>query len=474
MKSTDNKISSYTEKELSDKKIGKQKSTFKELNKVLADYIIYILKKHSSYEHPLSPKDILKYIRKDIDTLFNGAEKYNTTAVTIRNNLNSLYELSNPYGDELNNPYKELFTQLYGGVLIKFYKDPASTRNNVKYIECNEYMDKYGDYEDTENITDSESYYETNEHDSKSNRNTYYYFQSMFTPEEFIIMESCIETNPYLSTDDNRKLAYKLNNVISNDITLNHENKLNALNTFRQRVSNDSARLLKNISLLIQHINANHQIEINYGKYIFNNATRHPELVSKKEHANWQRIDPISVIQANGFYYLIAHTDKSSTADDVISYRVDRIIDIDAHKDAITGKILTINDKDIISYRNSFSAIDYLKTHPVMYSGDKTDIRMLIKETKAFPAINSLIDTFGNNINLYELKDSETRKYLNKTKAELEQKGEHWYMVHLNHSINGTVLWSKQHIENARIISPDTAVKKIVDTVTAGLALYNL
>ncbi len=449
-------------------KTGKRVNTFPELNKELSAYIIYILKKYSSYDNPLSSKEIYDYIQKELGELFkNETIEYNTTAVTIRTNLDNLYELSDPYNN--SSPYKDLFIQLYGGILIQFYKDPESTRAHPRYIEASEYMNIY------EDTIESELDESISSHDGfsgkKSNKKKYYYFKSIFTEEDFLIMESSIETNPYLSTNDSRKLMDKLYNTISNDIVLNSYKNLKTLKSFNQHMPDSSANLLNNISILMQHIKTNHQIEINYGKYAFNKNTRKPELVSKKSKANWQRIDPVAIIQANGFYYLIAHTDKSKNETDVISYRVDRIIDIDVHRDLLTNKPLTV-DKKIVEYRNGFSAIDYLKSHPVMYAGDKTDIRMLVMESKDFPVINSLIDTFGTDINIYSLKESETLKYFNKTISELEDKGEHWYMVHLNHSSNGTVLWAKQHIEHARIVSPKETVDALINAVTRGLKLY--
>ncbi len=448
-------------------KTGKRVNTFPELNKELSAYIIYILKKYSSYDNPLSSKEIYDYIQKELGELFkNETVEYNTTAVTIRTNLDNLYELSDPYSG--SSPYKDLFIQLYGGILIQFYKDPESTRTHPRYIEANEYTDIYEDTDESE--IDGNGTSSNGLSGKKSNKKKYYYFKSIFTEEDFLIMESSIETNPYMSANDSRKLMDKLYNTISNDIVLNSYKNLKS---FNQHIPDNSANLLNNISILIKHIRDNHQIEINYGKYAFNRTTKKPELVSKKNKANWQRIDPIAIIQANGFYYLVAHTDKSKDETDVISYRVDRIIDIDVHRDLLTNKPLTI-DKKIIEYRSSFSAIDYLKSHPVMYAGDKTDIRMLVMESKDFPVINSLIDTFGTDINIYSLKESETLKYFNKTIAELEDKGEHWYMVHLNHSSNGTVLWAKQHIEHARIISPKETVDALINAVTSGLKLYEM
>lgn len=449
-------------------RVGKRPSNLPMISKELSAYIIYILKKYSSYDHPLSKSDLLKKITSEPMKLFaNETEELNICAATILNHLDSLYELSAPFDYNSYNPGRELMLQLYGGVIMKFFKDEEnSTRAKPKFIQCHEAM--LNEYEE---LDESDEDYEENADIRKSNKKTYYYFKSIFTEEELLIMESCIETNPYLSTNDNRKLIDKLHAILPNDIIAGYDKDLNKSSSFNQHISDTSAKLLGNITTLTQYIRADYQIEINYGKYIFNNKFKQPELKSKKGINNWQRIDPVAIIQANGFYYLIAHTDKSKSADDVIAYRIDRIIDINAHTDPVSGKLLTIK-KDIIAYKEKFSAIDYLKTHPVMYAGDKTDIRLLVKDSKEFPVINSLIDTFGTDIRLYPLSEAEAQNYLKSSLSELEDKGERWYTVHLNHSIDGTILWAKQHIESARILSPDKAADELIKAVTAGLELY--
>lgn len=107
-----------------------------------------------------------------------------------------------------------------------------------------------------------------------------------------------------------------------------------------------------------------------------------------------------------------------------------------------------------------------------MYSGDKTDIHLLVMEDKTFNPINALLDTFGQTIMIHPVTDEISIKYLHSTLSELSAKGECWYSVHLNHSISGTVLWAKQHIEHVLLISPQEIVDLLITSVQTGLNRY--
>ena len=107
-----------------------------------------------------------------------------------------------------------------------------------------------------------------------------------------------------------------------------------------------------------------------------------------------------------------------------------------------------------------------------MYSGKQTDIVMLVLDSDYFPITNLLFDTFGKNIVIRPVLEAEANKFLHTTSKELLENGEHWYHVRLKHSIQGTVLWAKQHIDIARIISPEEAVATLKEAVKKGLMRY--
>ena len=128
---------------------------------------------------------------------------------------------------------------------------------------------------------------------------------------------------------------------------------------------------------------------------------------------------------------------------------------------------------DILKYRKKFSALEYKKSHPVMYGGDKEDIRMLVCEDSSFFLGNMLLDTFGNKgFRIRPVSEKEAEQYLSASTSSLAEKGETWFMVHLNHTIPGTVLWAKQHIEHVRILSPQKAVDALIEAVEQGLSHY--
>lgn len=227
---------------------------------------------------------------------------------------------------------------------------------------------------------------------------------------------------------------------------------------------------MENLTELVYHMELEHQIIIKYGMYNLKG-----KLVCKRYSKDGKPmkhiLDPVSVLWANGFCYLVAHTPKSKAPDDVIVYRVDRIMSIEPSYIPGTNKIVLIDD-DVADYKKNFDSLKFLKQHPVMYSGKTEHISMLVKDSESFPIANPLFDTFGRSIEISNISDGVARQYLHCSRKELEEKGETWYLVKLTHSVDGTILWAKQHIDIARIISPDHVVQALTDSVRKGLARY--
>lgn len=423
---------------------GKRESNIPDLKANLKACLVSVLRQNSISGKPLSVQKIYSCLKKEA-YLITG-EDFNVSMPTIRKSLEQLYEFSSLFRD--------LFCLTYGGYLHKYFLSPSSTKGHPVFLPVEQYEEFEYDLQKASNIK------------------TFFSFESQFQPQELFTLLSCIEVNPYLSVKEVKSLRDKLKIAGTPDLVRQccTESCLNA----NFHTDSISVKLLTNIATLITQIHNQNQIEICYGKYIANplksGYSITPTHTTKNGLPKWQRIDPISIFEANGFYYLVAHTDKSTSVDDLIHYRIDRIISIRPYK-GYSVKPLTIS-KDILSYRNTFSALDYKKSHPVMYSGDKTDIHLLVMEDKTFNPINALLDTFGQTIMIHPVTDEISIKYLHSTLSELSAKGECWYSVHLNHSISGTVLWAKQHIEHVLLISPQEIVDLLITSVQTGLNRY--
>lgn len=425
-------------------KRGKRSSESALVSQNINAYIINVLKTFSTPKDPFTAPRVCDIINSSCHT--------NVARQTIAKKLDELYDFysSNP----------DAFFQVYNGSIKKYYLDNAnSTRSRKEYIDFEEYSLFADDRDDS----------------AQKSPSSYYAFIPKYTAEEYFILQSGVMTNPYFSQKNTLHILEKLSkdfyNSKYNDIT--EQEKSSVLSNMR--INDDSAQLIGNLEKLVACFNMKVQLEINYGKYYFDAPSSAIKLMPRKTAPNgspvYSHVDPVCILEANGFYYLIAHTDKSRDASDVISYRVDRIISIRVCRDSISNKPLTL-DNDVLKYRSQFSALDYIKHHPVMYAGDKTTIKMLVQETKTFSPVNALLDTFGRQITIRPVTDDEASQYLKTSASELKARGETWYSVRLNHSIEGTVLWAKQHIDIARIIYPDEAVKQLTDAVTLGLSRY--
>ena len=314
-----------------EQKTGKRCSTHLPLKQELHALILMVLRTHSTKQQPLTPNEIRHHLIREA-ALLPGCDgkSFNVTAVTIRNNLDAMFSFC------LDNP-KE-FATLYFGYLHRLYLSSDAVTRTFE--------------EDTGSFAEN------------GNRTTFYYFEPLFSPSELLVLQSCVETNPYLSGTDARLLNHKIF-ALSPQFFQNQDCDL-ALSlpaTESQRLNPESADLLFTLSALIYHMNREEQLVITYGKYDI-----HGNLTARKLDENGnpkaQIIDPVSVFWANGFCYLVAHTPKSKTPDDVIAYRVDRILSVEAHCGE-NGKPILLA-KDVIAYKRTFSSLDYVKKHPVM------------------------------------------------------------------------------------------------------------
>ena len=97
---------------------------------------------------------------------------------------------------------------------------------------------------------------------------------------------------------------------------------------------------------------------------------------------------------------------------------------------------------------------------------------MLVREDPHFTPINAILDTFGRDVTIRPVTDSDVIPALGHSAKALSDMGEHWYAVHLHHSISGTVLWAKQFINNVLITYPQEAVDLLMNDVKLGLSRY--
>lgn len=431
---------------------GKRNSTNPIVSNNLEACLCGILHKYASPSHPLDVTTIFAHLKQEIHQF--SEDDINISMPTLRKALQNLWEFSNT-----SDGYQDFCTLIYGGRILRYYLDHASRKNHPIYV------------------LDDGNNSRKNDHGIEKNPNlkTFYAFESQFQPQELFSLLNCAEVNPYLSEKEINELRSRLATAATPELVKEACNSYRSGTDQKLHIDADSEKLLANLGKIIELLHNEYQIEINYGKYVYHPQSSGFVLAPTRTYPNGlpkrQRLDPVAIFEANGFYYLVAHTDKSEAVDDLASYRIDRMIDIRPCLD-YSHKPLPVPD-DILKYRKKFSALEYKKSHPVMYGGDKEDIRMLVCEDSSFFLGNMLLDTFGNKgFRIRPVSEKEAEQYLSASTSSLAEKGENWFMVHLNHTIPGTVLWAKQHIEHVRILSPQKAVDALIEAVEQGLSHY--
>ena len=239
-----------------------------------------------------------------------------------------------------------------------------------------------------------------------------FYFKPMMHESDLALVCGAIASNRYLS--DNEK-----NYLLSREMTLS---SLNAdTSSIRQQIdalaqapltydylseSNNNATHLKHINHLYSAIKNGTMIEIIYGIFDLddkgNRVNFRPKNVNKP-----YRLNPYAMLWNSGAFYLLATHDGHSNS---VHFRVDRIISI---KDIVTEDDATIKKEraplpDMLKpffkpagkLHYEFLPEKYTATYPLMGIYDNTNYLDCFVECTA-TTLSILIDTFGANLRIF-------------------------------------------------------------------------
>lgn len=151
-------------------------------------------------------------------------------------------------------------------------------------------------------------------------------------------------------------------------------------------------------------------------------------------------VNPVKLMWANGYYYLVTYSIGKDNKPRYINYRVDRMINV-KHTD------------EPAELPDSFSPDEYKYKNPVMYSSAVKCDEILIRCKKS--VINNALDTFGFNIEI-ERTDTEDEVLIRLSDISPE----------------GVKMWALEYGYGAEIISPDSLREDIAASVKKLAEMY--
>lgn len=339
----------------------------KQMTQLELAFIVFILKKLSSKEKPLSAAKIAEYI-----SWLTNDEHSEKTILRKLKMLSSIQQ--NPDETLVNNTLWLTF----GGNIVE-----VSNENK-------------------KNITKKQSQF---------------YFNPLLNESDLSLVCGAITSNRYLSASEKEYLLAREMTLTSSatdeDTLIKEIDKQCTTSQTESYHTNTNKKdvyrhytLLRHVNQLYDAIENGYMIELIYGVYDLEHESRklcfHPRNAKKP-----YRLNPYAFVWNSGAFYLLA---THNGHENPVHFRVDRIIDIkplcteeDATQYVPRAALPSMLKPFIQLHKNNsyeFLAEKYTATYPLMGIYDDTDYRDCYIECTA-ATLSILIDTFGTNLRIY-------------------------------------------------------------------------
>ncbi len=369
-------------------------------------YILQILQKYSDEEHPLSVAEIRDKINMEFGHLsINGVMMSNDTIKRI---------------------LEEMISCIFpNGISDKNWED------NYGFCICCVMRrgDKFVTYHADEDTVAPKKYF---------------YYESTFKEAELYMLKDAVETYSYFSEEDITDIVRKLVQLRPHAFP-----KQRYYDVAKNERDQDSL-LLMNIDMLNGIIQRRNSANITYCAYDINKR-----LVPRPGYP--KIVEPLHLLWSNGYYYLLAYNEKYQNT---VSYRVDRIIDIE--------EVETQNSHRV----DNFNAVQYRHEHPVMYGGEKMRMVLLCRDTGRNYIMNTIMDVFGKNAKVTRADKELVERILPESYETYEKQGISWLKVVIETTSGGVELWATQYCNDCVIVEPEESAQRVLQRLQSGLEYY--
>lgn len=152
-----------------------------------------------------------------------------------------------------------------------------------------------------------------------------------------------------------------------------------------------------------------------------------------------RRVNPVKLMWANGYYYLVGYSKNKQGEDIFINYRVDRMKDVECTSDPAE-----------LPDPQKFDLFKYKFSNPVMYTGSKHGVRLLCEKW----LMNNIIDTFGFDVIVNQTEDDKLLVDL------------------LQVSYDGVMMWALEYWSGCEIIDPPELRRKVQEAAESLGEMY--
>ncbi len=367
-------------------------------------YILHVLSEHSDEQNPLAAQEIATRINKDFSYLSQqgGIISMDTVKRTLDELTDRIFAAGTGYFDILRRYGIFVHTVMKEGREYKSYRAEEGRQTPKKY----------------------------------------YYLEHELREPEITTLKDAVEAYCYFSEEDTAEIISKLLRFAPQK--MRSAGYLEKTGTERDKDS----QLLMNIDYLAQIIRNRKGARIMYCSYgIDKKLTPRPGYPKV--------VEPVDMMWSNGFYYLLAYSQKYQ---EIMNLRIDRITEIE---EAELESRHAEEDFDPIRYRHE---------HPVMFTGPQGRAKLLCRNRQDNYMMNILMDAFGKNARIQKAPDSLVRENIGEWA--LEDKKTTWLEVTVDSSLWGIELWAMQYCNDCRLIAPEESVDRVKEYLEEAARLY--
>ena len=217
-----------------------------------------------------------------------------------------------------------------------------------------------------------------------SRGNSFYLASREFEIPELKLLVDAVSSSRFISAARSEQLIGKLSAMASE-----YEKERIAPRIFTSdRIKANNPHLYYVVDMLIQAVQNKKKVRFQYGEF---DADKRKILRNDGEiYIN----SPYGCLWNDDFYYLVGYSDKH---DKVVTFRVDRIIDLE------------IMDEDIVPEPADFDMSDYARIVIEMFDGEPQEVELLCDNE----LMKSVIDKFGENIKTERVSDEQFKATVN-------------------------------------------------------------
>ena len=368
-------------------------NNFDELHKLVKNYditlIAYVLKRITDIDHALSYAEINEHLNH---LLQNSDDSPFFDSRTTKRKLDVIEKLLS--SENILVSLNQIFASTYGG--------------SIKYREADGLYNK--------------------QYPHKQGKQKRYYFEPLLKSSDMELIYGTINSSRYLSEAEREYLLARLEilhpayNMEDKEAVSQRNAGINFIEALPEMPNSNhkpaaldclplpgsSSAFLRNVQIIHRAIEDNVQIKVLYGIYDISERTGKVNFHIRNKNNEPYILNPYAMIWNDGEYYLVA---SDQTHADPTHYRVDRIIEVEIHKETNDDGywVNTPRDKvpDILREyyeRNKngqvvFNGIKYANSHPAMAIRKGNKLIDCSFECTNW-SLQMLVDTFGPDIRI--------------------------------------------------------------------------